>query len=67
MWNEPNFAHSFSGSLAQYIDAVLRVGAQAVRDAYLEGRVLGPELAQEDGSAPWLYAALDQAAEALDV
>ena len=67
LWNEPNLKHFFSGSPAQYIDVILRVGAQAVRDADPDGAVLGPELAQEDGWAPWLYAVLDQAAEALDV
>ena len=67
LWNEPNLKHFFSGSPAQYIDAILRVGAQAVRDADPDGTVLGPELAQEDGWAAWLYAVLDQAAEALDI
>ena len=28
MWNEPNFKHFFSGSPAQYINTILRVGAQ---------------------------------------
>jgi hypothetical protein len=67
MWNEPNFEHFFNGSPAQYIDTILRVGSQAVRDADPSGYVLGPELAQEDGWWEWLYAVLDQAAETIDI
>jgi hypothetical protein len=67
MWNEPNFKHFFSGSPEQDIDTILRVGAQAVRDADPSGYALGPELAQEDDWWRWLYAVLDQAAEAIDI
>jgi hypothetical protein len=37
MWKEPNFPHFFSGSLDQYIDAILPIGAQTVRDADPDG------------------------------
>jgi hypothetical protein len=67
MWNEPNFKSFFSGSPDQYIDTILRVGAQAVRDADPGGYVLGPELAQEGDWWRWLYTVLDQAAEAIDI
>jgi polysaccharide biosynthesis protein PslG len=67
MWNEPNFKSFFSGSPAQYIDGILRVGAQAVRAADPSGFVLGPELAQEGDWWAWLYAVLDQAGDALDI
>jgi hypothetical protein len=67
LWNEPNFKSFFSGSPAQYIDTILRVGAQAVRDADPNGYVLGPELAQEGDWWQWLYAVLEQAAEAIDI
>ena len=67
MWNEPNFEHFFSGSPQQYIDIILRVGFQAVRDADPSAYVLGPELAQEGSWWLWLYAVLEQAAEAIDI
>ena len=67
MWNEPNFTHFFSGSLDQYIDVILRVGAQAVRDADPSGYVLGPELAQEGDWWRWLHAVLERGAEAIDI
>jgi hypothetical protein len=67
MWNEPNLTNFFSGSCAQYIDEILRVGAQAVRAADPASHVLGPELAQEGDWWQWLYAVLDQAADALDI
>src|SRR5262249_18380759 len=67
MWNEPNFKHFFSGSPAQYIDTILRVGSQAVRDADPSGYVLGPELGQEGDWWRGLYAVLHQAAEAIDI
>jgi polysaccharide biosynthesis protein PslG len=67
MWNEPNFKSFFSGSPDQYINTILRVGAQAVRDADPSGSVLGPELAQEGDWWVWLYTVLEQAAEAIDI
>jgi polysaccharide biosynthesis protein PslG len=67
MWNEPNFKHFFSGSPEQYIDTILRVGAQAVRDADPSGAVLGPELAQEGDWWVWLYRVLDEAADVIDI
>jgi polysaccharide biosynthesis protein PslG len=67
MWNEPNFTHFFSGSPEQYIDAILRVGAQAVRAADPRGAVLGPELAQEGDWWVWLYRVLDEAADVIDI
>jgi hypothetical protein len=67
MWNEPNVKHFFSGSPAQYINTILEVGAQAVRDADPNGSVLGPELAQEGDWWQWLDAVLDRAAAAIDI
>jgi hypothetical protein len=67
MWNEPNRKNFFSGSPAQYIDTILRVGAQAVREADPNGYVLGPELAQEGDWWLWLNTVLDRAAEAIDI
>jgi hypothetical protein len=67
MWNEPNFTHFFRGSADQYIGTILRVGAQAVRDADPSSYVLGPELAQEGDWWVWLYTVLDEAAEAIDI
>ena len=67
MWNEPNFKHFFSGSADQYVDTILRVGSQAVRDADPSGYVLGPELAQEGDWWQWLYLVLDRGAEAIDI
>lgn len=67
MWNEPNYEHFFAGSVAQYIDDILRVGSQAVRDADPNGYVLGPELAMEGDWWRWFYTVLDQAADAVDI
>jgi polysaccharide biosynthesis protein PslG len=67
MWNEPNLEGFFSGTLDQYIDDILRVGAQAVRDADPGSSVLGPELAMIGDWWLWLNVVLEQAAEALDI
>jgi polysaccharide biosynthesis protein PslG len=67
MWNEPNLEGFFAGTLDQYIDDILRVGAQAVRDADPASSVLGPELAMLGDWWRWLYGVLDRAAEALDI
>jgi hypothetical protein len=67
MWNEPNLEDFFSGTRDQYIDDILRVGAQAVRNADPGSYVLGPDLAMIDDWWLWLFVVLDQAAEAIDI
>jgi polysaccharide biosynthesis protein PslG len=67
MWNEPNMKHFWSGSPEQYINSILEEGARAVREADPGSLVLGPELAQEDDWAHWLYTILDRGAHAIDI
>jgi hypothetical protein len=40
LWNEPDHPHSWSGTLPQYVDLVLRPGAEAIRAADPDCRVL---------------------------
>lgn len=40
LWNEPDHAHTWSGSLAEYVALVLRPGAAALRAADPDGAVL---------------------------
>jgi polysaccharide biosynthesis protein PslG len=67
MWNEPNLEGFFSGTVEQYIDDILRVGAQAVRVAAPGSSVLGPELAILGDWWLWFSVVLTQAAEAIDI
>ena len=69
MWNEPNHHQFFSGSVSQYIDDVLRTGAQAAKSADPTCVVLGPDLAhlQSDDWARWLKTVLAQAGDVLDI
>jgi hypothetical protein len=66
MWNEPNFKAFWSGSLTQYLQMILEVGARAVRDAQ-GGLVLGPELGMGDDWWVWFYQILAQKSGDLDI
>jgi len=69
MWNEPNHTQFFSGSREQYIQDVLRLGAQAARDADPTSLVLGPELAHLESAdwKTWLYTVLSEAGDVIDI
>jgi polysaccharide biosynthesis protein PslG len=66
MWNEPNFKEFWSGSLTQYLQMILEVGARAVRDAQ-GGLVLGPELGMGDDWWGWFSQILAQKSGDLDI
>lgn len=69
MWNEPNDPQFWAGSRDQYIDGILRNGAQAVHAASPGARACGPELAhlQSDDWDKWLRDVLRRASDVLDV
>jgi hypothetical protein len=67
IWNEPNLPQFWEGSLDQYVDLVLRPGADAVRNTCADCLVLGPDLA---GVGPWrdyLAGVLERAGDAFDI
>jgi polysaccharide biosynthesis protein PslG len=66
MWNEPNFTGFWSGSLEQYLQMILEVGARAVRDAQ-GGLVLGPELGTQGDWRVWFYRILSEKPRDLDI
>src|SRR4051812_2563234 len=43
LWNEPNLQRFWSGSRSQYIDVILKTGADAVRSGNPAARVGGPD------------------------
>jgi glycosyl hydrolase family 39 (putative alpha-L-iduronidase) len=60
LWNEPNLPHFWSGTRQQYIDVILKTGADAIHAGNRSARVGGPELAHlTAGDADW-YAWLRQ-------
>jgi polysaccharide biosynthesis protein PslG len=66
MWNEPNFEGFWSGSVEQYLQIILEVGARAVRDAQ-GGFVCGPELGMQGDWWVWFYQILSQKPRDLDI
>jgi hypothetical protein len=70
MWNEPNLAQFWSGSRQQYLDVILKPGADAVHAGNPDAQVGGPELAHlVSNGADWYYwlkDTVDQAAGKLD-
>jgi hypothetical protein len=66
MWNEPNFKAFWSGSVTEYLQMILEVGARAVRDVQ-GGLVLDPELGMEDDWWVWFYQILAQKPDDLDI
>jgi hypothetical protein len=54
LWNEPNLDHFWAGTRQQYIDVILKGGADAIHAGNPDARVGGPELAHlTAGEADW--------------
>lgn len=68
MWNEPNLAQFWAGSMQQYIDQLLVLGANAIHAANPSAKVGGPALAHLDSADwyDWLDQVLKQAGSSLD-
>jgi hypothetical protein len=67
MWNEPNLTGFFSGSVAQYINAILEPGHQAIKTVDPTIVVSGPELAMMSDWQRWLDTILRRGGQYLDV
>lgn len=70
LWNEPNLDHFWAGTRQQYIDVILKRGADAIHAGNPDARVGGPELAHltaDDADwYDWLRDSLLQAGDKLD-
>ncbi|HEX7182120.1 MAG TPA: NBR1-Ig-like domain-containing protein, partial [Thermoanaerobaculia bacterium] len=70
LWNEPNLDHFWAGSRQQYIDVIVRPGADAIHAANPEAQVGGPELAHltadDSDWYDWLRDILRQAGDRFD-
>ncbi|UCD29772.1 MAG: PKD domain-containing protein, partial [Planctomycetota bacterium] len=71
LWNEPNLDNFWMGTRSQYIDQILKVGADAVHAADPTAKVCGPELAHLTSGDKdwyhWLRESIEQAGDKLDV
>ena len=69
MWNEPNLDSFFSGTREEYVQDILRLGAQAAKAADPASFVLGPELAHLESAhwETWLYTVLKEAGDVIDI
>jgi hypothetical protein len=69
MWNEPNLTRFWTGSRRQYLDAILRAGAEAIRAADPEALVVGPDLAHLSSGDwdAWLFDVAVNGRDVLDV
>ncbi|HZF13947.1 MAG TPA: NBR1-Ig-like domain-containing protein [Thermoanaerobaculia bacterium] len=68
MWNEPNLAQFWAGSMQQYIDVILKGGADAIHAGNPQAQVGGPDLAHLSSADwfTWLQASIHQASDRLD-
>lgn len=70
LWNEPNLKQFWSGSRDQYIDVILKVGADAIHTGNPAAQVGGPELAHLTSNGAvwydWLRQSLMEAGDRLD-
>jgi hypothetical protein len=68
LWNEPNLAEFWAGSRQQYIDGVLKPGADAIHAGNPNAKVGGPALAHlsSTGWFDWLDDVINQAGDHLD-
>lgn len=71
LWNEPNLPRFWSGSRQQYIDVILKTGADGIHSGNPAAKVGGPDLAHlTSGDADWydwLRQTLLEAGDKLDV
>jgi hypothetical protein len=71
LWNEPNLTGFWGGTRQQYIDEILKNGADAVRAANPDAKVLGPTLSHMSGSGRdwfyWLRDCIDEAGDRIDI
>lgn len=69
MWNEPNLSQFWAGTRSQYIDLILKNGADAVHAAGTGLKACGPELAHLSSSNwdAWLTDCINLAGNKLDV
>jgi hypothetical protein len=70
LWNEANLDKFWSGSQQQYIDVIVKRGADAIRAGNPDALVGGPELAHltsgDSDWYDWLFETLEQAGDKLD-
>ncbi|MEA2691421.1 MAG: polysaccharide biosynthesis protein PslG [Acidobacteriota bacterium] len=68
MWNEPNLTHFWAGSMQQYIDVILKGGADAIHAGNPQAQVGGPDLAhlQSADWFTWLQQSIQQAGDRID-
>jgi hypothetical protein len=68
LWNEPNLEGFFEGTPQQYVDLILKPGADAVHAACATCKVVAPDLATVGGKWDvWMQAALTQAGDKIDI
>ena len=68
LWNEPNLAQFWEGTPQQYIDLILKPGADALKGACATCVVVGPALATVGMEyANWMEAVFSQAKDKLDI
>jgi len=69
LYNEPDFDSVWTGSRGEYIDQILKPGADAIHAASPTAKVVGPELSHL-GSHQWYYwlkDTLEQAGDKIDI
>ena len=67
MWNEPDRGDFWSGNRQQYIDIILKNGADGIHAGNPDAKACGPDLSPGSGWDTWLRDCIQQAGSKLDV
>ena len=69
LYNEPDFTSNWTGTRGQYIDQIIKPGADAIHASSPSAKVVGPELSHL-GSHQWYYwlkDTIEQAGDKIDI
>jgi hypothetical protein len=67
LWNEPNISGFWAGTRTQFINNIVKVGADAIHAADPEAMVLGPEISRCCYGDTWMTQVLQQAGDKIDI
>ena len=67
LWNEPNLSFFWGGTRSQFINDILKVGADAVHAADPDAMVVAPELSSCCQASTWMQECLQQVGDRIDI
>lgn len=67
LWNEPNISGFWAGTRTQFINNIVKLGADAIHAADPDGFVLAPEISRCCSGNTWMTECLQQAGDRIDI